>query len=510
MTLEENMSDYKYSIEKALAGHLTGKQVQELDDGDLKSVKQITSKLSFEDYVSLADALDRDDESTISEILDQYHAARPGMGESIIPISESNYVDYELFLREGFTYFGVFEDEKIRGQITKYLDENEIEHLDDGTGHIQMKFRDREQAYRAEASISRMIRRSNPKYVRDSVANDEQELGEKRKPFPDPGAKYRNAGKKRGPDLGKNGNELAKRNQTFGQMRIGENEIEEDLTLEGKPKEKKPYYVRTGGAPEKQSGAGAHDTGNKKGVLAKQDPVKGKHKKRDWRDFEESEMNEKTRIEEGVMGMASVPALNRMRQLAGLPPLKEEELDEALPIPMDDSPLNNEPTDFDGSNDDLPGGDFDEPAIGGDLEPEVSGDDFGDDGDLGGLDDAGPEPDLGPEIIGAPVPDGGDPRSEIESAVSSITAQAPNLKISDYKDVLSQVENMVAQMRALGSQYLKEAKDETLLEWANKQSGFKKTHLSVLFEKWQGKQDIKKLDKWGGHSVADLKKRQRH
>lgn len=83
--------------------------------------------------------------------------------------------------------------------------------------------------------------------------------------------------------------------------------------------------------------------------------------------------------------------------------------------------------------------------------------------DMGALDSLG-----GDDITGGPVGfDAGgmdpmDATGEIESALSTISSRAPDIKISDYRNIVQQAEEVVAQLRSMGSQYLKENKRITV------------------------------------------------
>jgi hypothetical protein len=169
--LNERLEDYKHSIERALAGMLSGKPESEVNDIDVEHAKKLTQQINdLGDYIDLADAIDREDEPSVFKIISKYgaHKAPVIAAEKVLrPVSESGYYDADLLLREGFTYFGIFEDEKLREKITRYLDENLIEYMDSGDGHLQLKFNNRDSAYKAEAHISKLVRTSNPQYVRD-------------------------------------------------------------------------------------------------------------------------------------------------------------------------------------------------------------------------------------------------------------------------------------------------------------------------------------------------------
>jgi hypothetical protein len=517
--LNERLEDYKHSIERALAGALTGKKENEINDADVEQAKELTSKFNnLSDYMDLADAIDREDVDSVFNIVGKYGIQRGSKTtESVLrPIAESGYYDVDFLLREGFAYFGIFEDEKLREKVTRYLDENSIEYLDSGDGHLQLKFNDRESAYKAEAHIARLVRTSNPKYVRDSaapvkavenveMANEElgrllhlsgikNEAEEQKKYVQDGGDFYDVKGHHiasapfKVTDFDMDAAIEAEKwfNQKFPGFVAAD---DADLDISGDYEEpyedlgeakstkhysEKPFYVRTGGQSAKQSGAGAHEAGNKKGKIQKQDPIKGKHKK-DLRGLEESNMK---KLEEGVMGMADIPGLNRLLALAGRPSLKEADLPMVAPVdePMDSTvPVIGPEKNLMPDNVDVV-----------DATPEVGIDEPMDTG----MDPIVPAPmDVAPAL---PAP-AMDARSEIETALSTIASQAPNLKISDYKEVLSAAEDAVAQLRSLGSQYLREAKaNESLLEWANRVGGFRKAHVTTLVENWARKHTVKK------------------
>lgn len=109
---------------------------------------------------------------------------------------------------------------------------------------------------------------------------------------------------------------------------------------------------------------------------------------------------------------------------------------------------------------------------------------------MDGLPAVDPEPSMGMDGMDMPAPAPqddqgmgmvGDVRMEMETSLDSLLAQAPNLKIADFKDVLHHAEEVVAQIRAMGGQYLKEGRitkrnaQLTLREASNvSRSGFRK------------------------------------
>jgi len=225
--------------------------------------------------------------------------------------------------------------------------------------------------------------------------------------------------------------------------------------------------------------------------------------------------NEQKKLDEHVLGMAGVSGLSRLQTLAGIPPLhqideateeKVEDADEKVEEAVeevDESLLGEEPEDEFVADDPmgdegLPGeigpdaidapmdAPIDEPMGGADMEvvdepemdvpAELPADDMV---DMSAMDDVAPVSSMGDPIA---EPAGlGDARSEIESSLNDMLAKSPDLKISDYKDVLHRAEEVVAQMRAMGSQFLKEGKrlsrkerNQTIRESANREGGFAK------------------------------------
>jgi len=124
-----------------------------------------------------------------------------------------------------------------------------------------------------------------------------------------------------------------------------------------------------------------------------------------------------------------------------------------------------------------------------DLEADIGADlgiddmDMGDEDDLvdmGSL-DTGPTP-MGvtaDPMGGMDTMSQGDAKTEIENALSTISSLAPDIKISNYRDVVQRAEEVVAQLRSMGSQYLREgskisveAGKMTLREAAKRKGGY--------------------------------------
>lgn len=220
-------------------------------------------------------------------------------------------------------------------------------------------------------------------------------------------------------------------------------------------------------------------------------------------------------------------ATKRLMFLSGIKHLAEAEEADESEEEIDESLLGEMPGDDEAmAMDALPDADMD-PDMGMDAGMPGDSMDAGMPGDLGaepiedpmadpigepmggadmavdpGMDDMGgapvdvefaPEPDIAPDMtdMGAlPAPGmtdpmmdpmGGDIRGDMEAALTDMLAKAPDLKISDYKDIVHRAEEVVSQIRAMGSQFLKEGRrvpthigKKTIREMATKQTGFKK------------------------------------
>jgi|GEM_PF-3672805 len=159
-TLTEVLRDYQNSIERSLAGAITGKKDDELDNSDIESAQQIAAKTTDSSYMALANALDIDDAKQVQDIV---HSINPTI--KFVEMRETNLLDRDMLESAGFTYAAIVPQELTK-RISDYLDENEIDYMDDGTGNYQLKLGDRESAYKIGRGLNKMLTASH--IVRDS------------------------------------------------------------------------------------------------------------------------------------------------------------------------------------------------------------------------------------------------------------------------------------------------------------------------------------------------------
>lgn len=171
-TLSEVLRDYKDSIERALAGQFTGKKNDELSRDDVEDAQKITAKTSDTDYIALGNALDRDNANEVKTLI---HKIDPTI--DFRSMRESDLLDRDILESAGFTYSAVVPHE-LTAKISKYLDENEIEYMDDGAGNYQLKLGDRESVYKIGRGLNNML--TAGRIVRDST-NDTTKAIEKPK-----------------------------------------------------------------------------------------------------------------------------------------------------------------------------------------------------------------------------------------------------------------------------------------------------------------------------------------
>lgn len=151
-------------------------------------------------------------------------------------------------------------------------------------------------------------------------------------------------------------------------------------------------------------------------------------------------------LTEGVLGMSNMETIGRLRELAGLPP---------APLKNSKKPITVE-DDFDDI--DVPG-DVDDVDAG-----PLPGDDGIDDVAAGTLDappapDAGLPGDLPPSpMAGANTPmDANSPAmAAVQDAINSISGSLPDLKVSEYKQVVNQLTSLLNNARDTGRNFLGE------------------------------------------------------
>lgn len=171
------------------------------------------------------------------------------------------------------------------------------------------------------------------------------------------------------------------------------------------------------------------------------------------------EKDKTKKVNEGVLGMTSLDTLNRLRQLAGIRTnvqLSEDEISAVDDISLD-APEDDFEVDI---NDDL-----------GDDE-DFSFDTSLDDDSLGSQQDdfsmsAGPELGMDSNIglgldsnlgLGGDLSQGSvsEAFTEIQSHLTDIQTKLGDAKLSEYKSIISRLEDLIVQVKALGKSYLGE------------------------------------------------------
>ena len=221
--------------------------------------------------------------------------------------------------------------------------------------------------------------------------------------------------------------------------------------------------------------------------------LKAKEEKKDkWSRNAKHKDKQMKKIEEGILGMGSVPVVGRLKELAGIrsetPRVSQvqekmhklrhiRELEDFEDIEAFDADLDADPS-MDEFAPDLPSDDnmVDNVPMGDDsmMDTEVSMDDEFDDmpADIGAPAPMGaPAPaapsfaaSLSPSLTG-PTPTGGamapmhSPAfDQISQSISAISSQLADVKVSEYKDILAQLKQVHQQVRDAGFNYLQEGR----------------------------------------------------
>lgn len=162
------------------------------------------------------------------------------------------------------------------------------------------------------------------------------------------------------------------------------------------------------------------------------------------------------KLDEGVLGVSDMPGLKRMQELAGIPAASEAP-------PMDDMGADTldapaaAPVPAAGE---YPGNDM---GMGGEMtDPALPAPDMGLPGVDAEVDAPLPVPGA-PEVPPAPlggaeVPGSLEDAAALDQAISDIEAMIPNVKISDFKQVVARLEALVALAKSTGKAALVEGK----------------------------------------------------
>ncbi len=232
-----------------------------------------------------------------------------------------------------------------------------------------------------------------------------------------------------------------------------------------------------------------------------EDPKKKTDQKDPWARGAKHKDDKMKKVEESVLGMANVPMVTRMRELAGIKapvaPVSEKlqklrhirELEDFDDIQSFDDSLDAEtgvdpmggpvaPATGTGfpqadllaaAGDDFGGDDFgDDLGSGMDngmgVDPMDAPMDDGLDGDDLGMDAPMDGDDLGipsfsstlPGAVPAPVVDNTPAYSQIMSSLDQITAQLKDVKVSEYKEIINRLKSVHQEIRNQGFNYLQE------------------------------------------------------
>ena len=347
---------------------------------------------------------------------------------------------------EGYTY-AVEVSEQSRDRVLDWLDENSVDYQATSPTNYRIECGDREGAYRTGRALSEILRKPT---VRDSV-----EIEEKMSKNPD----------KRVKDAKAKMAEIKPRNPVVQAMAA---------------------------------------TGKSGSVHGDKDARRDAGRKAKYKPRYDEEIEEP--ITEGVMGMKPVNPLFRLRELAGLPELDEDDF-EGIEIPeigasdpagplgagpvadepadmdvdgMGDDPVADPMDDMDGGMDDMDGGM--DGAMDGAMDAPV--DPMGDEGVPGELgadpvempgDDMGmdvPDMDAPMDPTGAPMappvgapmgmgasmaPQQSDAMAQIEDSLNSIQTGLADIRLSEYKSLIQKLQDLTNQAQMMGRDYLGES-----------------------------------------------------
>lgn len=324
--------------------------------------------------------------------------------EWLTPISESNDPLAHMLTLEGFNYVATVEDARLGDKLIDWLDENQVDYLNNGAGQYHIKCADRESAYRVGSAIGRIMRGAGRDNLRDSTLEEKD---------------------------------------------VKNNDI----------KGRNPIAI----AMAKRGGNGAHNSKNPD----RKDPHSraAKHKGKAYESDESIEIQDEldesaSSLNEGLMAVTPVNPILRLRELAGLPPAPLAK--PAMPAPAPAAPVMpaNDISVPDDMGADLDMGpdvvdDFSDPTA--DVAAPVSPMDAPMDAPvMGGV--PGDLPPGGPEMpMTVPaMPVQSEAFSQIEDALNNIQTQLGDVKLSEYKSIVKKLEDLAGQVRVMGRDYLGE------------------------------------------------------
>jgi len=166
-TIFEKLEDYQNSIEKALAGYLTGKKMEDLTGDEIKRAKSLSEKLTnWNDYLELSFALDREDSAAVDKILKKIEESKNYL--HFLP--SKFFINEDIsahWIAEGFNYTLRCENTDVRDDLIEWLESNKIKFQLMDEYKICVECDDRETIYKIGKAVTRLNRKNHT--VRDSM-----------------------------------------------------------------------------------------------------------------------------------------------------------------------------------------------------------------------------------------------------------------------------------------------------------------------------------------------------
>ena len=345
--------------------------------------------------------------------------------ENLKSMLQSNNPEDHLLVREGFNYYTIME-EPLSEELIEWLDNHKIEFLTNGRGHFHIKCEDRDHAYKVGRAISGLMRRQ--RLVRDSASAGDEMMSEKNN------AKRREREAKEKLSNFKQRNPIALQAlqlqaKTGGPM--------DDATR------RKKQQTDSFGRGAKHKSSGKWDEQIDSIVAESERPVElGVVRNGKLRMVAEADID--MQLNEGVMGLANVNPLFRLRELAGLPPTMPEPAVEPTSL----APPEN---DFDSSQEVMPSEPMSDLDGLGDLEPSP-------DMAAGSGMDPTMDPAMSVDVAGVPGPQAipSPAMTEIDNHLNNVQLQLPDIKMSEYKILIHKLQDLTNQLQAMGRDYLGE------------------------------------------------------
>ena len=174
----EKLEDYQNSVEKALAGFLTGKPLDDLTADEIKKAKALSEKLTnWNDYLELSFALDREDSKAVNKILQKLEESNNHL--SFLPVNL--FINEKIsnhWIAEGFNYALHCDNADIRDDIIEWLESNSIKFQLVDEYKICVECDDRETIYKIGRAVTRLNRKKHTVIdsVRDSMVEDKDKM----------------------------------------------------------------------------------------------------------------------------------------------------------------------------------------------------------------------------------------------------------------------------------------------------------------------------------------------